>query len=193
MRTLALTILLAVFLSLFSCAVFARNDGQPNGAGCINNCGNTRGDVVETSPESSSDSASSALAFTSVTAQGGLAQSSSEGGAASSDASSQASGGQVSNSVYSANVNNYEAAAQAVAAIVTTNCGQAAGASTPQWSVSLSKGHGAFCQNLELASVFFELGRNDRAMEHLEAASQLTDIDTWFDNLTTIITFGLLK
>jgi hypothetical protein len=88
---------------------------------------------------------------------------------------------------------NYREAAQAVSLVLTTACGTAAGASGREWTFSTAQGQDAFCKNLALANLYLSLNQTERAMTYIAKAEQLSDIDTFFDNLTTILSLGLLK
>jgi len=88
---------------------------------------------------------------------------------------------------------NYREAAQAVSLVLTTACGTAAGGGGREWTISVAQGQDAFCKNLALANLYLSLGHKERAMNYIAAAEQLAEIDTFFDNFTTIITLGLLK
>jgi hypothetical protein len=88
---------------------------------------------------------------------------------------------------------NYREAAQAVSLVLTTACGTAAGASGRDWTFSTAQGQDAFCKNLALANLYLSLGQQEKALTFIAAAEQLADIDTFFDNFTTIITLGILK
>ena len=88
---------------------------------------------------------------------------------------------------------NYKEAAQAVSLVLTTACGTAAGASGREWTFSTAQGQDAFCKNLALANLYFSLHQMERGLQYVAAAEQLTEIDTFFDNLTTILTLGILK
>jgi hypothetical protein len=88
---------------------------------------------------------------------------------------------------------NYREAAQAVSLVLTTACGTAAGASGRDWTLSVGQGQDAFCKNLALANLYLSMGQNEKAMTFIVKAEQLADIDTFFDNFTTIISLGLLK
>jgi hypothetical protein len=88
---------------------------------------------------------------------------------------------------------NYREAAQAVSLVLTTACGTAAGGAGREWTVSVAQGQDAFCKNLALANLYLSLGHKERAMNYIAAAEQLAEIDTFFDNFTTIISLGLLK
>lgn len=90
-------------------------------------------------------------------------------------------------------VSNYREAAQAVSLVLTTACGTAAGASGREWTFSTAQGQDAFCKNLALANLYLSLGQQEKALTFIAAAEQLADIDTFFDNFTTIITLGILK
>jgi hypothetical protein len=41
--------------------------------------------------------------------------------------------------------------------------------------------------------VFFDLGLNERGMYFVEAASKLVKVDNFFDQITTVLTLGILK
>lgn len=88
---------------------------------------------------------------------------------------------------------NYREAAQAVNVVLTTACGTAAGAAGREWTFSTAQGQDAFCKNLALANLYLSFGEKEKAMQFINAAEQLADIDTFFDNFTTIISLGLLK
>ena len=88
---------------------------------------------------------------------------------------------------------NYREAAQAVSLVLTTACGTAAGAAGREWTFSTAQGQDAFCKNLALANLYLSLNQPEKAMTFIAKSEQLADIDTFFDNFTTIISLGLLK
>jgi hypothetical protein len=88
---------------------------------------------------------------------------------------------------------NYREAAQAVGLVLTTACGVGATASGREFTFSAAQGQDAFCKNLALANLYLSLGQQEKALTFIAAAEQLADIDTFFDNFTTIISLGILK
>ena len=88
---------------------------------------------------------------------------------------------------------NYKEAAQGVAIVLTTACGTAASGSGRSFSFGAAQGQDAFCKNLALAKVYFDLGKNDEGMYFVEAASKLVKVDNVFDQITTVLTLGILK
>lgn len=88
---------------------------------------------------------------------------------------------------------NYREAAQAVAIVLTTACGTAAGASGREWTFSTAQGQDAFCKNLAMANLYMSFGDKAKAQQFIDKAEELSSIDTFFDNFTTIISLGLLK
>jgi hypothetical protein len=88
---------------------------------------------------------------------------------------------------------NYREAAQGVAIVLTTACGTAASGSGRSFTFGAAQGQDAFCKDLALAKVFFDLGQNERGMEFVEAAAKLVKVDNFFDQITTVLTLGILK
>jgi len=88
---------------------------------------------------------------------------------------------------------NYREAAQAVGLVLTTACGTGATASGREFTFAVAQGQDAFCKNLALANLYLSFGDKEKARKFIDAAEQLADIDTFFDNFTTIISLGLLK
>jgi hypothetical protein len=88
---------------------------------------------------------------------------------------------------------NYREAAQAVGLVLTTACGTGATASGREFTFAVAQGQDAFCKNLALANLYLSLGQQEKALTFIANAEQLADIDTFFDNFTTIISLGLLK
>ena len=88
---------------------------------------------------------------------------------------------------------NYREAAQGVALVITSACGEGSSGSGRDFTVAVSKGQDAFCKELALTRVYLDLGQNERAMQHLDRAEQLSQIDSFFDNFLTILSLGLLK
>jgi hypothetical protein len=88
---------------------------------------------------------------------------------------------------------NYKEAAQAVGLVLTTACGTGATASGREFTFAVAQGQDAFCKNLALANLYLSFGEKEKALKFINAAEQLADIDTFFDNFTTIISLGLLK
>jgi len=88
---------------------------------------------------------------------------------------------------------SYREAAQAVGLVLTTACGTGATASGREFTFAVAQGQDAFCKNLALANLYLSFGDKEKARKFIDAAEQLADIDTFFDNFTTIISLGLLK
>lgn len=88
---------------------------------------------------------------------------------------------------------NYREAAQGVAIVLTTACGTAASGSGRSFTFGAAQGQDAFCKNLALAKVYFDLGDNDKGLAFIEAAADLVKVDNVFDQITTVLTLGILK
>ena len=165
----------------------ARNDGQENGAGCVNNCGNTS-QTEQTLPIDTTITVDNAFSSQSSTTNNVSVGSTdlSVGG------TTVAVGVEAPTLYVQSNV-KYKEAAQAVHSMVATACGESQGFSTPGYSISLGKGQDAFCKQLVMADIYFGLGDSKQAMKHIEIAKDLAGLDAAFDQILTVLSVGLLK
>jgi hypothetical protein len=88
---------------------------------------------------------------------------------------------------------NYREASQGVAIVLTTACGTAASGSGRSFTFGAAQGQDAFCKNLALAKVYFDLQMNDEGMKYVTEAAKLVKVDNFFDQITTVLTLGILK